>query len=685
MLNRLTNYATNGVCQFGTSVTYDSAGIGNITSKADVGAYSYPASGPESVRPHAVSAIAGTVDGLTNPQCSYDGNGNLTCISTGAACSGTIGKQIALTSFNMAASITQGTTTVSLSYDSEHKRLTQTATVSGTTTTTAYLNDPVSGAMSEKVQVSGGGVPVWTDYLTVDRNIVAQRQSAYAAATAWGFPKWGQFTWGAAPALNWAAFNWGAGYWSGSAPSLSYFVLDHLGSVAVVTDQNGNVINRLSYDPWGKRRNPNGSPAACGTLGSSTTRGFTNQEELDAVCFVNLNARIYDPSIGKFLSADPVVGNIYLPNAFNRYAYVLNNPLSFTDTTGLCFLGCFWNSPIFRDIAAIAVSAVAIEVLPGLLSGLSGVAEAAGVTATTLVAETASFDYGAAASLVASAGIAGGLAGAITTGTIKGTLLGIGEGLAFSEVGGLLASDTSPLLGSVTADTAVAHGFVGGIFSVAQGGNFGSGFLAGGVSGLADSPTFDTENFEANLVEHAVFGGAGSVLGGGKFANGAETGAFGYLFNFCLHNTSNCFPTTTLNGLTHYIAGSGTPLDLQFSEINTPNVNATYFPQVQDLLNSGQSGQYIIDTRMPYTTSNTFEILGNITLRLQGTLTIDESGSWSFNGTLKSFNDVYDFNWSTHRIWWAELLTRAGGLLPGKPYDIDINGAKPLAAGGTLP
>jgi hypothetical protein len=47
-----------------------------------------------------------------------------------------------------------------------------------------------------------------------------------------------------------------------------------------------------------------------------------------------MNARVYDPDIGKFLSADPTVPGFHNPQAYNRYAYTLNNPLNFTDKTG---------------------------------------------------------------------------------------------------------------------------------------------------------------------------------------------------------------------------------------------------------------------------------------------------------------------------------------------------------------
>jgi len=48
--------------------------------------------------------------------------------------------------------------------------------------------------------------------------------------------------------------------------------VDHLGSVAVVMNQSGAVVERLAYGAWGKRRNLDGSDAACGAISSSTTR-----------------------------------------------------------------------------------------------------------------------------------------------------------------------------------------------------------------------------------------------------------------------------------------------------------------------------------------------------------------------------------------------------------------------------
>jgi len=54
--------------------------------------------------------------------------------------------------------------------------------------------------------------------------------------------------------------------------STRYFHTDHLGSISVITDENGNVLERLSFDAWGKRRFPNGSDDTADSITSQTTR-----------------------------------------------------------------------------------------------------------------------------------------------------------------------------------------------------------------------------------------------------------------------------------------------------------------------------------------------------------------------------------------------------------------------------
>ncbi len=111
-----------------------------------------------------------------------------------------------------------------------------------------------------------------------------------------------------------------------------YMLTDNLGSVNVILDNLGNVEQRLEFDPWGMRV----SGPQVGVVNSLTNKGYTGHEMDDEVGLINMNARIYDPYLGRFMSADPVLPDAGDLQAFNRYAYVLGNPLKYTDPTGNC-------------------------------------------------------------------------------------------------------------------------------------------------------------------------------------------------------------------------------------------------------------------------------------------------------------------------------------------------------------
>jgi len=142
---------------------------------------------------------------------------------------------------------------------------------------------------------------------------------------------------------------------------------------------------------------------------------------------------------------------------------------------------------------------------------------------------------------------------------------------------------------------------------------------------------------------------------------------------------------TSAEALAHYLGGSGTALTMQFNEISTSSVRVTSFPQVHSELKRGCGSRTVkIDSRSGFSTSgDAAATVGSITLRLQGTLTICGC-SWSFDGALKSFDDIYDFNRATHRSRLGELSTAVGNYLPGRSYTIHILGEKPISASGTL-
>ena len=121
---------------------------------------------------------------------------------------------------------------------------------------------------------------------------------------------------------------------SGSTDSLYYAGTDHLGSIIALYRNDGSVKEHYSFDAWGRRRNPtdwsyNDVPAP-----AITERGFTGHEHLDKFGLINMNGRLYDPVLGRFLNADPVIQFPWFTQSFNSYSYVLNNPLIYVDPSG---------------------------------------------------------------------------------------------------------------------------------------------------------------------------------------------------------------------------------------------------------------------------------------------------------------------------------------------------------------
>jgi RHS repeat-associated protein len=104
---------------------------------------------------------------------------------------------------------------------------------------------------------------------------------------------------------------------------LSYIHQEHLTGTALVTSDNGTSLGAMKYYPYGETRS--------GSV--PTDKKFTGQR-LDATGLYYYNARYYDPNIGRFISPDTFVQEYTNPQTWNRYSYVLNNPLRYKDPLG---------------------------------------------------------------------------------------------------------------------------------------------------------------------------------------------------------------------------------------------------------------------------------------------------------------------------------------------------------------
>jgi RHS repeat-associated protein len=319
-----------------------------------------------------------------------------------------------------------------------------------------------------------------------------------------------------------------------------FWLKDHLGSLIAVTDSTGKILKQFSYDAWGKPRNADWTRMSDSTfVHSDVSRGFTGQEHYDLFALVDMNGRIYDPVIGRFLSADPFIQDLTNLQAYNRYSYVLNNPLSYTDPSGYFFGKIFkavfsvfkvmvapfvfvieksakWIKENWRTLVVVAVAVGVSMLIPGsgslLLTVLSGAAGgfAGNFTAAILSGEK----FGDA--------IKSGLKGAAIGALSAGLSFGVGSAaqVAATEGSGALAYGVK----------VAGHGVVQGGISKLNGGKFIHGFYSGAISGGTAGYTSNMSP-TGRVVSAAVIGGTTSEITGGKFANGAITGAYVMMFN----------------------------------------------------------------------------------------------------------------------------------------------------------
>mgnify|MGYP006284799813 CR=1 FL=1 len=93
------------------------------------------------------------------------------------------------------------------------------------------------------------------------------------------------------------------------------------------------MLEEFSYDPWGRRRDANNWNNYEVTEPTLFTRGHTGHEHIGGYGLINMNGRVYDARLGRFLSPDPYIQSPF-SQSFNRYSYVVNNPLKYIDPDG---------------------------------------------------------------------------------------------------------------------------------------------------------------------------------------------------------------------------------------------------------------------------------------------------------------------------------------------------------------
>jgi len=348
LTNRLMQaVTTTGAGTNTASYAYDSASLGNLTQK-DGNLYAYGtgcSAGNRVAGPHAACSGGG------GPQFLYDNNGNLT---KGAGRSLTYNPSNKVLHIDSDPVPSQGNDTGSVDfiYGADGNRVVQSVVNGEGTTRTVYVGLGATGkSLYEETTVG-------TD--------VESAHFIYAGGVHGGSP-----------------FALRVIDQSTGAVTNHYYSFDHIGSVTAVSDDEGRVATLgqnatvLGYDAWGARRNPDGTSATPASLGLPPgNREFTGQEQIPVVELVNMNGRLYDPSLGRFMSPDPNVQSVTDLQSYNRYSYVRNNPLSYTDPTGFFwsklggFFENYFSNPLSDFELGVSIFACASSGVGCMLVGL---------------------------------------------------------------------------------------------------------------------------------------------------------------------------------------------------------------------------------------------------------------------------------------------------------------------------
>ncbi|MCX5722216.1 MAG: RHS repeat-associated core domain-containing protein, partial [Nitrospirae bacterium] len=277
-----------------------------------------------------------------------------------------------------------------------------------------------------------------------------------------------RFIWTGSTRIATIASNGAVNYWHG----------DHLGSSSVITDAAGNKVQTITYYPYGgTNRNESSSNPVI-----DVPYKYTGKELDVSTGLYYYEARYYDPTLGRFISADTIVPHASDPQSYNRYSYVRNNPLLYIDPTGHKFkFSKFLGNPIVRGVGwAFA---------PGAMAFLDKTTRPYAIATAAVVASI--YTGGAAAPAFASltgSVFAGAVIGGAVGGAVGGVVGSTGSALSGNHVNwgtSILAGAAGGALGGavgLSQDsflTLMGRGVTGGVTSAIRGGNFGIGFAIG--------------------------------------------------------------------------------------------------------------------------------------------------------------------------------------------------------------
>ncbi|WNY27824.1 RHS repeat-associated core domain-containing protein [Methanolapillus ohkumae] len=264
-----------------------------------------------------------------------------------------------------------------------------------------------------------------------------------------------------------------------SAEGQFWYLDDHLGSTSVMIDEEGELVERTLYYPFGSYREG----------GEAEKYTFTGKEFDSEIGLYYYGARYYNPETFVFTQADSIIPNYYNPQSLNRYSYCYNNPMKYEDPSG--------------HIPVLLVTAGAGALIGAAAGGLI---------------------YAYKQHSTGNAITVGGLAKSMFVGGVAGGVAGLTLGIGTSLVGGTLLGASAATAGATATSTGglaiVGGDYIAGAVVLAHIGGYAG--LTGGVAGRAvenelnggDNTLKYALNGEA-MISDMASGALGGIVGGG--------------------------------------------------------------------------------------------------------------------------------------------------------------------------
>ncbi|MDQ1805749.1 polymorphic toxin type 23 domain-containing protein, partial [Chryseobacterium sp. CKR4-1] len=289
-----------------------------------------------------------------------------------------------------------------------------------------------------------------------------------------------------------------------SSGSYKFLHKDYIGSILAISDEVGNKLEQRHFDAWGNFTHLKIGTGAIITdqniiRNSSLVieRGYTSHEHFTEVGIIHMNGRLYDPLLRRFLNADENIQDPTNTQNYNKYGYVLNNPLMFNDPSGEIFWFAALTPIIGKLLAGVVAGAIAGSIV-GVASYMLG------------AAISGNWSWSSFGSSILMGAVAGAISGGMNPGVFSastGTLMRMG-GQVISSI--LPAWDISIGNFSFSVSPSIAIGKGWGI-----GANFSATFRAGD---FAFSGGFGIMNYGAH---------AGSGNSGWEFRKSIMAGTLG--------------------------------------------------------------------------------------------------------------------------------------------------------------